>query len=157
MIIPSDISDTSDCEWIAGGFPCRDVARERFISDSFKNLNRDENTLNPHETNNNIKVGIREDNLISDDETSTKCLISIVPAETNTTSQCPISTTPAESSATAQLLDTKNNSTSPMEEKATMDFPVYEILDSIDEATPTADPQLNLVTIHLLFVGLVEM
>ena len=34
MLIPSDISDTSDWEWIAGGFPCRDVARERFISDS---------------------------------------------------------------------------------------------------------------------------
>ena len=34
MLIPSDISDTSEWEWIAGGFPCRDVARERFISDS---------------------------------------------------------------------------------------------------------------------------
>ena len=34
MLIPSDISHTSEWEWIAGGFPCRDVARERFISDS---------------------------------------------------------------------------------------------------------------------------
>ena len=34
MLIPSDISNTSEWEWIAGGFPCRDVARERFISDS---------------------------------------------------------------------------------------------------------------------------
>ena len=54
MIIPSDTSDTSDWEWIAGGFPCRDVARERFISDSFKNLNQEGNPLNPRETNNNI-------------------------------------------------------------------------------------------------------
>ena len=36
MFVPSDISDTSDWEWIAGGFPCKDVARERFISDSCK-------------------------------------------------------------------------------------------------------------------------
>ena len=140
MIIPSDISDTSDWECIPGGFPCRDVARKRFISDSFKNLNQDGNTLNPHETNNNIKVEIIEDNIISDDKISTQCPISIVPAEKNTTSQCPISTTPADSSATTQLLDTKNNSTSPMEEKATMNFPVYEMMDSIDEATPTAEP-----------------
>ena len=34
MLTPSDISDASDWEWIAGGFPCKDVARERFISDS---------------------------------------------------------------------------------------------------------------------------
>ena len=34
MPIPSDISDTSEWEWIAGGFPCRDVVREHFISDS---------------------------------------------------------------------------------------------------------------------------
>ena len=138
MILPSDISDTIKWEWIAGGFPCKDVARERFISDSFKNLNQDGNPLNPRETNNYIKVEILDDNIISDDEPSTQCPISIIPAETKTTSQCPISTTPAESSATIQLLDTKNNSTSPMEENATMDFPVYETLDSIDEVTPTA-------------------
>ena len=138
MILPSDISDTSDWKWIAGGFSCRDVARERFISDSFKNLNQDWNPLNPRETNNSIKVEILDDNIISDDEPSTQCPVSIIPAETKTTSQCPISTTPAESSATSQILDTKNNSTSPMEENATMDFPVYETVDSIDEVTPTA-------------------
>ena len=57
-------------EWRAGGFPCRDVARERFISDSFKNLNQDGNTLNTHETNNKIKVEIIQDNIFSDDQIS---------------------------------------------------------------------------------------
>ena len=45
--IPSDTSDTSDWEWIAGGSLCRDVARERFISDSYKTQNQDGITLNP--------------------------------------------------------------------------------------------------------------
>ena len=138
MIIPSDISDISDWEWIAGGFPCRDVAREWFISDSFKNLNQDGNTFNPRETNHNIIVEIWEDNFISDDKLSTQCPISIIPAQTKPTSQCPIWTTPAESSATTQVLDTMNNSTSPMEKDATMNFPVYEIVDSADEVISTA-------------------
>ena len=30
-----------------------------------------------------------------------------------------------------------------MEEKATMDFPIYEIMDSIDENTPMAEPPTN--------------
>ena len=63
MLILSDISDTSDWEWIAGGFPCRDLARERFVSDSLKTSNQDENTRNFCETNSNIKVKILETSL----------------------------------------------------------------------------------------------
>ena len=36
MFIPADISDNSDWEWIAGGFPCRGVIRDRIISDEPK-------------------------------------------------------------------------------------------------------------------------
>ena len=61
MLIPSDISDTSDWEWIAGGFPCRDVARERFISDSCKTKTQNGITLNPSLPKNNIKTEILED------------------------------------------------------------------------------------------------
>ena len=58
MLIPSDISDTSEWEWIAGGFPCRDVARERFISDSHFS-----NGINPNSgvTNTEIKSEVLED------------------------------------------------------------------------------------------------
>ena len=64
MFIPSDTSDTSDWEWIAGGLPCRDVARERFISDSLKTQNQDAITLNPSSPKTNIKTAILEDNTI---------------------------------------------------------------------------------------------
>ena len=84
MLIPSDISDTSEWEWIAGGFPCRDVARERFISDP----------LTPHLsiTNNSnhtiINPEIKSEFLENDIEPSTEqsldqsyeCPISIIPA-----------------------------------------------------------------------------
>ena len=60
MFISSDTSNTSDWEWIAGGFPCGDVARERFISDSFKNQNQSGITLNPSSPNTNIKRGRKD-------------------------------------------------------------------------------------------------
>ena len=61
MLIPSDISDTSEWEWIAGGFPCRDVARERFISDS--HTSHFPNGIDPNSgvTNTEIKSEILED------------------------------------------------------------------------------------------------
>ena len=138
MIITSDISDISDWEWIAGGFPCRDVARERIISDSFNNLKQNDNTFNPCKTNNNIKVKILEDTINPDDEPLIHCPISIIPAERNTTTQCPISITPAESSTTTQVNDTKNNSATQLEENSIINFPAYEIVDSSDESVPTS-------------------
>ena len=144
MIIFSDISDISDWERIAGGFPCRDVARERNLSDSFNNLKRDDNPFNPREAKNNNKVEILEDNINPDDELSIQCPISIISAERNNTKKCPISTTPVESSTTTQVNDTKNNSATPLEENSIMNFPVYEILDSSDEAVPTTMSPLKL-------------
>ena len=38
---------------------------------------------------------------------------------------------------TTQVNDTKNNSATPMEENSITNFPVYEIVDSSDEAVPT--------------------
>ena len=34
-------------------------------------------------------------------------------------------------------MDPKNNSTTPLEEESQPDFPIYEIVDSSDEALPT--------------------
>ena len=73
IIIPSDISDISDWEWIAGGFPCKDVARERNISDSINNLKHDYNLFNSLETNNNIRTEILEDNDSPIDKLSMQC------------------------------------------------------------------------------------
>ena len=37
MFIPSDTSDISDWECVAGGFFCRDMVRDRTISESLNN------------------------------------------------------------------------------------------------------------------------
>ena len=118
MVIPSDTSDIGDWEWIAVGFPCRDVVRERIISDSLNASKHDSNTDNSPEANDNIKVEILEDN--QDDE-----LI---------TSQCPISINPVESTTTTQERDSKNTPTTPLNEDSPVNFPTYEIVDLSDEA-----------------------
>ena len=62
MLFPSDISDTSEWEWIGGGFLCRDLSRERFISDSY--TTHIPNGIGPNfsVTNNDIKSEVLEDN-----------------------------------------------------------------------------------------------
>ena len=107
IIIPSDISDISDSEWIAGGFACRDVAREQNISNSINKLKHDDNLFSSRETNNNIRTEILEDNDSPIDKLSMQCPISSIPAERNTTTQCPISITPAKSSTATQVMDAK--------------------------------------------------
>ena len=62
MLIPSDNSDTSEWEWIAGGFPCRDVAREHFISDSRTTHIPNGTGPNFSVTINDIKSEVLEDN-----------------------------------------------------------------------------------------------
>ena len=105
MLIPSDISDTSEWEWIAGGFPCRDVARERFISDSFKT--QIPNAISPNSSvlKINIKSEVLEDitarNGDQSGDQTTECPISIIPANR-------ISTT-HDQSATPQVEEDKNN------------------------------------------------
>ena len=61
MLIPSDKCDTSDWEWIAGGLPCREAARERFISDSCTAHIPNGNSLNSSLPKNNIKSEVLED------------------------------------------------------------------------------------------------
>ena len=98
ILIPSDISDTSEWEWIAAGFPCRDVARERFISDSCPT--HIPNGIGPNfgVSNNDIKSEVVEDNTAQYGEhfgdQTFECLISLIPAnrissalEQNTTTQ----------------------------------------------------------------------
>ena len=90
------------------------------ISDSVNDSKQDNNTDNSPEENDNIKVEILEDN--QDDE-----LI---------TSQCAISIIVAESTTTTQERDSKNNPTTPINEDSPVNFPIYEIVDSSDEALP---------------------
>ena len=120
MFIPSDTTNISDWEWIAGGFPCRDVVMERNISDSVNDLHQDNNTDNSPEANGNIKFQIFEDKQDED----------------ILTSQCPINIIPAESTTTTPERDWKNNSTTPLNEDSPVNFPIYEIVDSTDEALP---------------------
>ena len=142
MLIPSDISDTCDWEWIAGGFRCRDVARERFISDSIKTSNQ-EHTRSFCEPNNNIIFEILEDITNPENDQQTQCPISIIPAETDPVPQGRESSTSAEAATIAKVLDSQNSSTAPMEEDATANFAVYEIVDSSDETAPATGLQTN--------------
>ena len=86
MLIPSDISDTSEWEWewIAGGFPCRDIARERFISDSHTTHFPNGNDPNSGVSNTEIKSEILEDDTDLNREQSMDqtyaCPISVIPA-----------------------------------------------------------------------------
>ena len=106
MFTHSIISVISDLEWIAGGFSCKDVAREQFIFDSLKTSNQEENTRNFCESNDNIKVEILEDITSPEDDQQittnkpddqqTQCPISIIPAKTEPTPQGKKQSTPAD-------------------------------------------------------------
>ena len=113
-----DSSDKSDWEWIAVDFPCRDVVRERISSGSVNELKQDYNTDKSTEANDNIKVEILEDNQ------EVEPIIS----------QCPISIIAALSTTTTQERDSKNTSTTSQIVDSPVNFPVYEIVDSSDEA-----------------------
>ena len=101
MFTHSIISAISDWEWIAGGFPCRDVAREQFIFDSLKTSNQEEKTRNFCESNDNIKVEILEDITSPEDDQQTQCPISIIPAKTEPTPQGKKQSTPADETFSA--------------------------------------------------------
>ena len=61
MFIPSDTSDISDWEWIAGGFPCREVIRERLISDNPIFNEESISSLDPQTYQTNIKSEILDE------------------------------------------------------------------------------------------------
>ena len=139
--IPSDTSDTSEWEWIAGGFPCRDVARERFFSDSYKSKNQDGITLNhssPPITN--VKTETLEDNAIQVGDQPVECPISIIPAGAKPTSREKNVMSQAEHAPNSQLPDSQDNLINPTEKDTLTDFPVYELVDSADDTTPTTVP-----------------
>ena len=142
MLIPSDVSDTSEWDWIAGGFPCRDVARERFISDS--RTTHIPNGIGPNfsVTNNDIKSEVLEDNTAQygaqfGDQTS-ECPISIIPAN-RTSSALEQNTTQQVAEETIikprELQDDRN----PTDSGTVTDFSVYEIIDSTDDCTSSHD------------------
>ena len=55
MSSPSNTSDISDKEWTAGGFPCRDMIGERYISDNIGEPEPNIAILNSHITRDNKK------------------------------------------------------------------------------------------------------
>ena len=142
MLIPSDISDTSDWEWIAGGFPCRDVARELFISDSCKAHFPNGISLNSSLLKNNIKSEVLEDITVQDGDQfgdqTTECPISIIPASRIPTSRDQSATPLAEKYRNRKLRELQDIS-NPADKDTITDFPVYEIVDSADDSTPTPD------------------
>ena len=56
MFIPWDTSDISDWEWIAGGFPCREMIRERLISDNLIFNEQSTSSLDPQTYQANKKI-----------------------------------------------------------------------------------------------------
>ena len=94
------------------------------------------------ESNDYIKGEILEDITNPEDDQQTQCPISILPAEPTPQGQKP--STPAEASKI--IPDSQNNSTLPLTEDTTTNFPVYEIVDSSDEtisATKTPNNHSN--------------
>ena len=79
MFIPSDTSDISNWEWIAGGFPGRDMVREWMVSNSIKYLKYDQSTAHPQTTHNNTKDENLDDQ--STEPVLPECPISIISAE----------------------------------------------------------------------------
>ena len=143
MLIPSDISDTSEWEWITGGFPCRDVARERFIADSHTSHFPNGNDPNSGVTNTEIKSEIlRDDTDLNREQFMDQ------------TYECPISVIPANRTPSATEQRTANQGAEestikprdlqveyiPMDSGSITDFPVYELNDSADEWTPPLNP-----------------
>ena len=142
MLIPSDISDTSEWEWIAGGFPCRDVVREHFISDSC--MTHIPNGIDPNfsVTNNDIKSEVLEDNTAQYGEKfgdqTFECPISIIPANRTSRGLEQNTTTQVEEETIIKPHELQDDC-NPTDLGTVTDFPVYEIVDSADDGTSTHD------------------
>ena len=143
MLIPSDISDASEWEWIAGGFPCRDAARERFISDSLTPHFSNRNDPNSGLTNPEIKSEILEDDTDLNREQlidqSYECPISVIPARRTLSTTEQRTATQGEDELTTKQRDLQDEC-NPTDFDSITDFPVYEINDSTDECTPPLNP-----------------
>ena len=145
LLIPSDNSDTSEWEWIAGGFPCRDVARECFISDSLTPHLSIGNNSNSTVTNPEIKSEILENDIDPNREQSMdqsyECPISIIPASRtpSTAEQRTVNQGGDKDTIEKQDLQDECN---PTDNDSTTDFPVYEISDSTDECAIPPNPTI---------------
>ena len=116
MFIPSDTSDISDWEWIAGGFPCRKMIRKRFISDNHIFNEEPTPSLDPQTYQTNIKSEILDEQLQSTD--TAECPISIKPAP-QTTSHPPGKSSTA---TTTEGLNTPLDSTKEPEGENPVEF-----------------------------------
>ena len=142
MFIPSDTSDISDWEWIAGGFSCREMVRKRFMSNNHIFNEEPTPSLDPQTYQTNIKSEILDEQLQSTD--TAECPISIKPAPQTT------SHTPGEpyTATTKEDPNTPLHSTKKLEGENLVEFPVFETEDSSDEITITEErhPKDNTIT-----------
>ena len=142
MFIPSDTSDISDWEWIAGGFQCIEMIRKRFISDNHIFNEEPTPSLDPQTYQNNIKSEILGEQLQSTD--TSECPISIKPAPQST------SHPPGEpyTATTTEGPNTPLDSNKEPEGENPVEFPIFEIEDSSDEITITEErhPKENTIT-----------
>ena len=93
----------------------------------------------------NIKTEILEENTIKArdqlGDQSVECPISILPAGPNPTSRDQIVTSQTARHPKQQdTPNSKDNSSTPVDKDTLRDFPVYEIVDSADDSTPTTVP-----------------
>ena len=143
MIIPSDISDTSEWEWIAGGFPCRDVARERLISDLNTPHVSIKNNHNYAITRPEIKSEVLENYIDPNSEQPREqpyeCPISIIPAGRTPSTEEQKTVTQGGDNDNSEHQNGQDEC-NPTDNNSVTDFPVYEINDSSDECTVLTDP-----------------
>ena len=141
MFIPSDTSDTSDWEWIAGGFPCREMIKKRFISDNLIFNEEPIPSLDPQTYQTNIKSDILDEQLQSTD--TAECPISIKPAPQTT------SHPPGESSTatTTEGPNTPSDSTKALEGENPVEFRVFEIEDPFDQIATSEEKHPKEITI----------
>ena len=143
MFIPSDTSDISDWEWIAGGFPCREMIRERLISDNHIFNEQSTSSLDPQTYQANIKSEILDEQPQS--MNPLECPISIIPAVHNNTMSHPptkTSTTVTTEGSNAPLDKTKK-----VEGENSVEFPIFKIEDSSDENVTTKESHPKETTI----------
>ena len=143
MFIPADTSDISYWEWIAGGFPCREMIRERLISDNHIFNEQPTSSLDPQTYQANIKSEILDEQPQSMDPM--ECPISIIPAvHNNTTSHSPSkpSNTVTTEGSNAPLDKTKK-----VEGENSVDIPIFEIEDSSDENVTNKESHPKEITI----------
>ena len=133
MFIPSDTSDISDWEWIAGGFPCREIKRERFISNNPILIEEPTSPLKPQIYQTNIKSEILDEQPHPTDTAA--CPISIKPAAQNTSQSPNKPPTTGSSEGPNAPLDT----TKEAEGENPVEFLVFEIEDSSEENVDTEE------------------